>query len=201
MFNKRRIKSLDFLEVLLILIFILLLNWIFYFVSNYLRINILVYSVITISLIVLTILVAAIAIFQFVKMKYLEAVKVEVKMEIDSYKTKIDTKVSDANIRIGHFEVDYAKKLKKISRDYLIKAKEIENIKKELSEKMTEIDRKTSELEIQNCLIKIEKSDEEHKIILYERIVKLNDFYPGVCDDEILKEINGYLKEQSQTRK
>ena len=193
MLSTRKIKSLGSIEVLLILIFIILVCGIFYFISKYLKINFFLYNVIVLLFIVLTILVAAIAIFQFVKMKYIEAVKVEVKVEMDDYKTKIGNKILEANTRIGHFEVDYSKKLKKVMKDYLIKAKEIEDIKKELAEKMIEIDRKAAELEIETCLLKIEKVDLEHRTTLYERIALLNDIYPGICDEQVLKEIHSIL--------
>jgi len=194
MLNKRKIKSLDFLEIILIQIFIMLICVIFYFISNYLQLNIFLYNSIVLLFVVITLLVAVIAIFQFVKMKYVQAVKVEVKVEMDNYKTKIDNKIIEENTRIGYFEVNYSKKLKKIMKDYLIKAKEIENIKKELEEKIIEINKKTAELEIETCLIKIEKLDSEQTLPFYERIVKLNDIYPGICDEEVLKGIKASSK-------
>jgi len=180
MLHKRKIKSLDFLEVFLVLIFIMLVSGIFYFISNFFKIDIFLYNSIILLLIVLTILVATVAIFQFVKMKYVKAVKAEMQVEMDNYKTKIGNKLIESNNRIGYFEVEYSKKLKKITKDYLIKAKEIEEIKKELAGKIMEINRKTAELEVETCLIKIEKMDLDHKIISYERILKLNIAYPGV---------------------
>ena len=189
MLNKRKIKSLDLLEVFLILILIMLVCGIFYFISNYFRIDIFLYNAIVLLLIVLTIFVSAIAMFQFVKMKYVEAVKIELKSEMDSYKAKIGNKILEMNTRIGYFEVDYSKKLKKIMKDYLIKAKEIEDIKKELAEKIIEINRKTAELEIETCLIKAEKLDIEHRIGPYKRIVELNNIYPGICNEQVMKEI------------
>jgi len=194
MLNKRKIKSLDFLEIILIQIFIMLICVIFYFISNYLQLNIFLYNSIVLLFIAITLVVAVIAIFQFVKMKYVQAVKVEVKVEMDNYKTKIDNKIIEENTRIGYFEVNYSKKLKKIMKDYLIKAKEIENIKKELEEKIIEINKKTAELEIETCLIKIEKLDSEQTLPFYERIVKLNDTYPGICDEEVLKGIKASSK-------
>jgi len=194
MLNKRKIKSLDFLEIILIQIFIMLICVIFYFISNYLQLNIFLYNSIVLLFIAITLVVAVIAIFQFVKMKYVQAVKVEVKVEMDNYKTKIDNKIIEENTRIGYFEVNYSKKLKKIMKDYLIKAKEIENIKKELEEKIIEINKKTAELEIETCLIKIEKLDSEQTLPFYERIVKLNDIYPGICDEEVLKGIKASSK-------
>ena len=197
MLNKRKTKSLDLLEVFLILILIMLVCGIFYFISNYFSINIFLYSSIVLLFMVLTIFVAAIAIFQFVKMKYVDAVKAEVKVEMDNYKTKIGNKIVDVNTRIGYFEAEYSKKLKKVMKDYLIKAKEIEDIKKELSQKVIEIDRKTAELEIETCLNKAEKLDIGHRITPYERIIQLNNIYPGICDDTILKEIYLAVKESS----
>lgn len=194
MLSKRKIKSLESLEVFLILILIMLVCGIFYFITTYLKINIFLYNAIVLLFMVLTTFVAAIAIFQFVKIKYIEAVKVEVKEELDNYKTKIGNKIMEANTRIGYFEVDYSKKLKKVMKDYLIKAKEIEDIKKELAEKIIEINRKTAELEIETCLIKAEKLDLEQRIAPYERIVKLNDIYPGICDEQVLKEIYSIVK-------
>lgn len=194
MLNKSKIKPLNLLEIILILILIMLVSGIFYFINNYFKINIFLYNAIICSLIVLTIFVATIAIFQFVKLKYVEAVKVEVKVELDNYKTKIGNKLLEANTRIGYFEVEYSKKLKKVTRDYLIKAKEIEDIKKELSEKIMEIDRKTAELEIETCLIKVEKLDLEHRMVMYKRILKLNEIYPEICEDKILKEIYSFVK-------
>ena len=171
MLNKRKIKSLDFLEIILIQIFIMLICVIFYFISNYLQLNIFLYNSIVLLFIAITLVVAVIAIFQFVKMKYVQAVKVEVKVEMDNYKTKIDNKIIEENTRIGYFEVNYSKKLKKIMKDYLIKVKEIET-----------------------CLIKIEKLDSEQTLPFYERIVKLNDIYPGICDEEVLKGIKASSK-------
>ena len=194
MLNKRKINSLDFLEIILIQIFIMLICVIFYFISNYLQLNFFLYNSIVLLFVVITLLIAVIAIFQFVKMKYVQAVKVEVKVEMDNYKTKIDNKIIEENTRIGYFEVNYSKKLKKIMKDYLIKAKEIENIKKELEEKIIEINKKTAELEIETCLIKIEKLDSEQTLPFYERIVKLNDIYPGICDEEVLKGIKASSK-------
>jgi len=189
MLNKRKIKYLDLLELVLILISIMLVCGIFNFISNHLKINTFLNNAILLLFIVLTIFVVAIAIFQFVRMKYVAAVKTELKEDMDIYKTRIDNKLLGASTRIGYFEVEYSKKLKKIMKDYLVKTKEIEYIKKELAEKMIVLDKKNAELEVETCLIKIERLDIEHKIIYYKRIVELNDIYPGICDEQILNGI------------
>ena len=190
MINKRSIKSLDLIEVVLILIAILLFCGIFNYISKQFTINILLYNVFIFLLMLLTSFVVAIAIFQLVKMKYIEVVKAELKADMDKYKTKTDNKSLVTNTKVVHFEVDYSKKLRKVTKDYLIKAKEIEYIKKELGEKLQVLDRKIAELEVETCLIKIEKLDEAHKIIYYKRLLELNDIYPGICEEEIINGIH-----------
>jgi hypothetical protein len=188
--NKRKIKSLSLLEAILILILIIMVCIIFYFISNYFDLNPFLYDSMVLLLVVLTILVAALAIFQFVKIKYVGDVKNEMKTDMDNYKEKIGDKLFEANNRIGHFEADYSKKLKKVMKDYAIKVKEVEDIKKALDKRIVEIDRKTAGLEVETLLLKVERLETEQKLPHYRRIVQLNDIYPGICDEDVLKEID-----------
>lgn len=189
MLNKRKMKSLDLTELVLVLICILLVVGIFNFITDHITINSFLNNAIVVLLLSLTVIFVAITVFQFIKRKYVEATKAEVNVEMQNYQTKVSNKIVEVNTRIGHFEGEYSKKLKKVTKDYLIKAKEIEDIKKELAEKIKGIDRKMAELEVQTSLIKLEKLESEPRKLLCEKILKLNDLYPGICDEETLKKL------------
>lgn len=192
----KKIKSISLVEVFLVLFFIILVTGILYFIGNNLASNVFLYNGLVIALIIFTIIVASIATFQFIKGKYVEAVKAEVKEEIEQSRTKLGNKIAETNNRMAYFEANYSKKLKKIMKDYSVKVKEIEDIKKELNGKLGELDRKAAQLEIETCIIKAEKHkgkaeiDVEQVKTLYARIIELSERYPGICAEEILVSIN-----------
>ena len=199
MFSKSKMKSLNAVDLFLLLIFIILVNGVLFFIGQSLHTNTILYTVLMLSVIVFTTLAASIAIFQFVKLKYVQSVKDSIMEDFDKYKNKLENKVIETNGRIFSFETNYSKKLKKIMRDYNIKCKEIDNIKKELDIKLIELDRKSAGLEIEFCNMKAEniKSKAEINIkeikALYDRIIELNGTYPGISTEESLKLIYLYL--------
>ena len=196
MFNNRKMKSMGFVEMFLILFFITLVTGILYFTGSSLAINAFLYNGLVIGIIILTIIVASIAVFQFIKVKYTRIVNAEVKEELNNYKIKLGNKTAETNNRIVYFEANYSKQLKKIMKEYSAKAKEIEDVKKVLNAKLIEIDRKTAELEVETCIMKIENlkcktgSDIKERKDLYHRIIELSDKYPGICTEEFLSSIN-----------
>lgn len=196
MIYKRKIKSIGFLEAFLILFFIILVTGILYFIASSLAINAFLYNGLIIGTVILTIVVASIAIFQFIKVKYIRIFKVQLKEELDNYKIKSGIKVAETNNRIVYFEANYSKQLKKIMKDYSAKAKEIEDVKKTLNVKLIEIERKAAEFEIEICIIKVknlkgkEVNDIKERKDLYKRITEINNRYPGICKEEFLLSIN-----------
>lgn len=81
-------------------------------------------------------------------------------------------------------------------KDYSVKVKEIEDIKKALNSKLVEADIKSAELEMEICVMKFQnlkgKSDNDVKERkdLCNRIIKLSDKYPKICTEEFLRSIN-----------
>jgi uncharacterized membrane-anchored protein YhcB (DUF1043 family) len=201
MFDKRKMKSMGFVEVFLILFFIILVTGILYFTASSLAIDALLYNGLVIGIIILTIIVASIAVFQFIKVKYTRIVITEVKEELENYKIKLGNKTTETNNRIVYFEANYSKQLKKIMKDYSVKAKEIEEVKKALNAKLVEIDRKAAELEVETCIMKVENlkgktgRDIKERKDLYHRIIVLSDRYPGICTEEFLSSINVNMKD------
>ena len=118
MFQGKKMKSMGFVEIILILFFIMLVTEILYFTGKNLVINDFLYNCLVIGIIILTISVASIAVFEFIKVKYINIVKAEVKDELDNYKIKLGNKNSETNNRIVYFETNYSKQLKKIMKDY-----------------------------------------------------------------------------------
>ena len=196
MIIKRKIKSMGFVEAFLILFFIILVTGILYFVGSSLAINAFLYNGLVIGTTILTIIVASIAVFQFIKVKYIRIVKAQIKEQLDDYKIKLGNKTSETNNRIVYFEANYSKQLKKIMKDYSAKAKEIEDVKKVLNLKLIEIDRKAAEFEVEICIIKAEnlKGKEDYDIKekwdLYQRVIEINNRYPGICTEKFLSSIN-----------
>ncbi len=192
MLNRRKIKSMELIEVLLIFLAIILLVGILFFIGKELKINTVIYNVLVASLIFIATLIVSIVVFQFVKRKYIEALKDEIEEDFDVSRSKLEEKVLNINNRIFGFETNYSKKLKKIMKDYNIKVKEIENIKKELSIKLTEEDMKIACLEIEICKIKLannEDYDEKERESIRDRIVRINELYPSISDEKILNEV------------
>jgi septal ring factor EnvC (AmiA/AmiB activator) len=194
-------KSLSLFDAILVLSIIIMVCAIFYFIGNYFEINSFLYAFMVFLLIILTSLLIAIAIFQFVKMKYVGAVKNDIKADMDNYKAKIGDKIFEVNNRIGHFEADYSKKLKKVMKDYAVKVKEVEDIKKALEKKIIEMDRRTAELEVEMLLLRVERIERDQKLPHYIRIVQLNNIYPGICDETLLKEIDLFMIDNKEVSK
>jgi hypothetical protein len=140
-------------------------------------------------------------IFQFVKKQYVEEVKRELADEILKYKDSLRDKVDSTNNRIFSFETNYAKNLKKVTKDYSIKAKQIENLNKELNNKIKEIDKKSFYLEVQICILKAERIQEEspeqikEKAVCYKRIIELSEIYPDIVTADFLESIIKYTNE------
>lgn len=197
--NRRKIKSMELIEILLIFLFVILMLGSLFFIGKELAANTTIYKILMGSIIFITTLVTSIVIFAFVKRKYIEVLKVEIEEDFDKFKIKLEDKVLTTNNRIFGFETNYSKKLKKIMKDYNIKVKEIENIKKELNTKLAETDRKAAYLEIEISKIKLENilskeiNDSKEIKAIYNRIIKLNELYPGTCDEKFLAEVRSEL--------
>lgn len=198
MIKRSTIKSINSAEGFLILVFIILISVTLILISTRFSVNTIVYNALVLCLIFLITLVSSIGIFQFVKYKYVETVKNEIMEDLDKYINKSDSKVNETNNRIYGFETNYSKKLKKISKDYSLKAKEINDIKKELDVKLLEMYRKTAYFEVEFCNMKAEniKSKGENEVskkeisCLYNRIIEVNNIFPGVSTDEFLELIH-----------
>jgi hypothetical protein len=196
--TKSTIKSINSVEGFLILIFIICISGTLILIGAKFSTNTIIYNALVLSLIFLTALVGSVGIFQFVKRKYVETLKSEIMEDLFKYIDKSDSKVNETNNRIYGFETNYSKKLKKISKDYSLKAKEISDIKKELDDKLLELDRKAAYLEIEFCNMKAEnikskgKNDASKKEIacLYNRIIEINNIFPGISTDEFLELIH-----------
>jgi hypothetical protein len=203
--TKNTIKSINSVEGFLILIFIILISGILILIGAKYSTNTIIYNILVLSLMLLTALVSGVGIFQYVKYKYVETIKNEIMEDLDRYINKSDSKVNETNNRIYGFETNYSKKLKKISKDYSLKAKEISDIKKELDDKLLEIDRKAAYFEIEFCNMKAEnirsKNGEQafKKEVagLYNRIIELNSLFPGISTDEFLEAIHLHLSKIS----
>lgn len=205
MLNKRRIKSMEAIEVFLIFIFVILLVGCLFFIGKGLSANTAIYNLLMGSIIFITTIVTSIVIFLFVKRKYIEVLKNEIEEEFDRYKSKLEDKVLTTNNRIFGFETNYSKKLKKVMKAYNIKVKEIENIKKELNDKLAEADKKAAFLEIEIYMIKAENilskeiDDSKERKAIYSRILKLNEIYPGIIDEKALTEVQLNLSQINKT--
>lgn len=201
MFNKNKIKFLDLIEVFLILFFIILVIGILFFIGSRLNTNYIIYNTLIVCSILLTTIVASIAVFQYVKTKYIQELKYVIMEDLDKYKDKIESKVFETNHRIFGFEKNYSKKIKKIMMDYNVKSKEIINLKKEMDIKLCELDRRAAMLEIELCSLRAENIKSEvgnyisEKAALYARIIELNHIYEGISTDDFLALINLKLSE------
>lgn len=198
MITKTKLKSINSVEGFLILLFTILVGGFLFLIGARFSKNTIIYNTLVLSLLVLISLVAAIGIFQLVKYKYVEMLKNELIEDLDIYKNKYDSKISETNSRIYTFEKNYSKKITKISKDYSIKAKEIKDIKKALDTKLIELDRRAAYFEIEFCNMKLENlknkgedNDAKKEIVrLYNRIIELNIIYPGISTDEYLEFIH-----------
>jgi hypothetical protein len=198
MIRKNDIRSISSLEGFLLLLFIILVVGFLFLIGAKFSGNTMIFSFLILCLLILISLVTAIGLFQFVKYKYVEALKNEIIEDLKIYKNKADIKISETNSRIFFFEKNYSKKIMKISKDYSIKAKEINDIKKALDIKLIELDRKAASLEIEFYNMKVEnlksKGDDlevnEEILHLYKRIIELNTIYPGISSDEALELIH-----------
>lgn len=180
-------------------IFIILLIGSLFFIGKELQPNTTIYKILMGSIILITTLITSLVVFQFVKRKYIGVLKDEIEEELGKYKIKIEDKILTTNNRIFGFEKTYSKQLKKIVKDYNIKVKEIENIKRELNIKLAETDRKAAYLEIEICKVKLDNivvgeiNDSKGKKAIYNRIIKLNELYPGLCDEKFITGIYSKL--------
>ena len=198
MIQRNTIKLINSVEGFLILIFIICISGTLILIGARFSTNAIIYNTLVLSLIFLSAFIGAIGIFQFVKYKYVETVKNEIMEDLDKYINKSDSKVNETNNRIYGFETNYSKKLKKISKDYSLKTKEISDIKKELDVKLLELYRKAAYFEIEFCNIKVEnikskgKDDVSKKEIafLYNRIIEINSTFPGISTDEFIELIH-----------
>ena len=205
MIKKSKIESINSVEGFLILIFIILILGTLFLIGAKFSENTTIYNTLVISLIFLTVLIASIGIFQFVKYKYIKALKNEILEDLDKYNNKLDNKVNETNSRIFGFETNYSKKLKKIAKEYSLKTKEINDIKKELDIKLLELDRKAAYFEIEFCTMKVEnikskgRDDVSIKEIacLYNRIIEINSIYSGISTEEFLELIHLNLSQIS----
>jgi uncharacterized membrane protein (DUF485 family) len=201
MFNKRKLKSMDLMQTMMVFIFILLLIQGLYFIAGTLSENSFMNNLLIGIIVFLITFFMANVIFQFVKKQYVEEVKRELADEILKYKDSLRDKVDSTNNRIFSFETNYAKNLKKVTKDYSIKAKQIENLNKELNNKIKEIDRKSAYLEVQICILKAERIQEEsperiqEKAVCYKRIIELNKTYPDIVTANFLESIIQYIDE------
>ncbi|WP_461207558.1 hypothetical protein [Clostridium sp. DL1XJH146] len=199
MAGRRKLKSMELIEVLLIFLAVILLMTSLILVGKKLESNTTIYNILMVSVIFISIFVISIVIFLFVKRKFIDALKFDLEEEIDTYKSKLEEKVLITNNRIFGFETNYSKKLKKIMKDYNIKVKEIENIKKELNIKLIEEDRKLSYLEIEinkmklHNLLSEEDYSEEERDAICSRIMILNELYPGINDEKLLSEVGAII--------
>lgn len=198
---RNKIKSLTSVEVFLVLFFSAIVILTLIFMGNNFSKNIIVYDVFALALIFFIILIGSVAIFQFVKFKFVTQLKSEIMLDLDIYKNKLENKVVETSSRIFGFETNYSKLLRKISKDYNTKAKEIENIKKELEIKSEELDRRSAQLEIEFCEMRAEyitnkadtSLDDEKQIEgLHKRVEELKNKYPGIHapTDELVKILN-----------
>lgn len=198
MIKKSKIESINSVEGFLSLIFIILVLGTLFLIGAKFSENTIIYNTLVLSLIFLTVLIASIGIFQFVKYKYIKTLKNEIIEDLYKYNNKLDNKVNETNSRIFGFETNYSKKLKKIAKEYSLKTKEINDIKKELDIKLLELDRKAAYFEIEFCKMKVEniksKGGDDVSIkeiaCLYNRIIEINSIYPGISTDEFLELIH-----------
>jgi hypothetical protein len=205
--TKNTIKSINSVEGFLIMIFIVLIGGALILIGAKFTENNIIYNALILSLIFLTVVVGSIGVFQFVKYKYVETVKNEIMEDLDRYINKADSKVNETNNRIYSFETNYAKKLKKISKDYSIKAKEISDIKKDMDNKLLELDRKAAYFEIEFCNMKAEnikskeldKTSKKEITELYNRIIEINNMFPGISSEEFLEAIHLNLSKHKFT--
>lgn len=191
MIKKSKIESINSIEGFLVFIFIILVLGILFLIGVKFLENTIIYNALVLSLIFFTILIASIGIFQFVKYTYIKALKNEIIDDLDKNNNKLDTKVNEISNRIFGFETSYSKKLKKITKEYFLKTKEINDIKRQLDAKLLELDRKAAYFEIQFCNMKIEnirsKGEDDASIkeiaCLYDRIDKISSIYPDISED------------------
>ncbi|SHH33446.1 hypothetical protein [Clostridium grantii] len=200
MLNKRKRKSMNLVQTLMVFIFILFLIQGLYFIGNTIEGNSVLHNLLTGIILFMIAFFMSIVIFQFVKKNYIEEIKKELANDILKHKNSLQDKVSSTNNRIFSFEANYSKNLKKMTKEYNIKSKEIENINKELDNKLNEIDRKSAYLEIQLCILKAERIQGEspenikEKTVIYKRIIELSEIYPDIITAEILESFINYNK-------